>query len=129
MTNPAHPDRRYTALHEWLEPLDDGGFAVGITDHGQSLMGDLVFVEAPPAGRTIVAGEACGVLESVKAAADLHAPVSGTVIEINRAVVDRPELLNEAADTTWIFRMRPTALDLDRAQLLDAAAYAASIGA
>lgn len=117
--------RRFTELHEWAQPLPDGRVEIGITDHGQSLMGDLVFVEPPAVGRVLTAGETCGVLESVKAAADLHAPVAGTVVEVNPAVADRPERLNEAADATWIFRVRPADLETDFGQLLDATAYRA----
>jgi glycine cleavage system H protein len=121
--------RRFTEAHEWARVLPDSRIEIGITDHGQSLMGDLVFVEAPAVGRVVAAGEACGVLESVKAAADLHAPVGGRVDEVNAAVPDRPERLNEAAETTWIFRVQPTDAAADLERLLDARAYTALVAA
>ena len=97
--------------------------AVGITDHGQALMRDLVFVEAPAVGLRVGAGQACGALESVKAAADLHAPIAGQVIEVNPAVSIAPESLNANPWTTWVFRLKPDCQE-DVAGLLTAQAYA-----
>lgn len=100
-------DRGYTEHHEWARQETDGFVTIGITDHGQSLMGDLVFVEAPAVGLHLDAGQSCGVLESVKAAVDLHAPVPGVVVAVNGDLAARPEALNESPWSTWIFRVRP----------------------
>ena len=100
-------DRGYTENHEWARLDAEGVVEVGITEHGQALMGDLVFVEAPAVGLRVGAGQACGVLESVKAAVDLHAPVAGEVIAVNPAVSTAPESLNVNPWTTWIFRLKP----------------------
>ncbi len=116
-------DRGYTENHEWARPEAEGTVAVGITDHGQALMGDLVFVEAPAVGLRVAAGQACGVLESVKAAVDLHAPVAGEVIAVNPDVSTAPEALNAQPWTTWIFRLKPDRQS-DVAGLLTAQAYA-----
>lgn len=104
-------DRGYTEHHEWARREADGIVSVGITDQGQSLMGDLVFVEAPGVGRHVDAGQSCGVLESVKAAVDLHAPVSGVVVAVNGDLAARPETLNELPWSTWIFTVRPDGPD------------------
>ncbi|MCW5624055.1 MAG: glycine cleavage system protein H [Burkholderiales bacterium] len=120
-------DRRYTDLHEWARVEADGSVTVGITDHGQSLMGDLVFVQAPAVGSRWAAGAVCGLLESVKAAADLHCPVAGEVIAVNAELESAPERLNVDAHGTWIFRLRPDD-PAGIAALLDAAAYAPLAG-
>lgn len=117
-------DRGYTEDHEWAREEPDGVVAIGITEHGQGLMGDLVFVEVPSVGQRVDAGQACGVLESVKAAADLHAPVAGVVTAVNAMLSSSPELLNSAPWTTWIFRLAP-ARPGDVAMLLNAQAYGA----
>jgi glycine cleavage system H protein len=120
-------DLKYTASHEWIRLADDGTAIIGITDHAQEQLGDVVFVELPDAGRQVKAGEECAVVESVKAASDIYAPVSGEIVEVNQAVVDAPEGINADAYSAWIFRLRP-ANPADVAQLLDAAAYEAEIG-
>ena len=120
-------DLKYTASHEWIRLADDGTAIIGITDHAQEQLGDVVFVELPDAGRQVKAGEECAVVESVKAASDIYAPLSGEIVEVNQAVVDAPEGINADAYSAWIFRLRP-ANPADVAQLLDAAAYEAEIG-
>ena len=115
---------KYTASHEWLLPDSDGGITVGITDHAQEALGDLVYVELPEVGGHFAAGKEIAVVESVKAAADVYAPIAGTVIEVNQAAVDAPETVNQDAYAAWLFKIRPdNAADLE--QLLDAAAYQA----
>jgi len=115
-------DLRYTKSHEWIRADADGTVTIGITDHAQELLGDLVFVELPEVGSEFAAEQEAAVVESVKAAADVYAPLAGTVIEVNQAAVDAPELINQDAYGVWLFRMRPIAAsDLDG--LLDAAAY------
>ena len=116
-------NRHYTRNHEWLRRLADGAVEVGITDHAQHALGDLVFVELPAVGRSVKAGEACAVVESVKAASDVYSPIAGTVTEINTALASRPELLNEDPyEAGWMMRMESGAAAADA--LLDAAAYA-----
>jgi len=116
-------DRRYTAAHLWAKNESDGTVSVGITFHAQEELGDVVFVQSPQAGRRVMQGEACGVIESVKAASDLHAPVSGEVTALNPEAADRPERINSDPYGTWLFRMKPErAAEVDA--LLDAAAYA-----
>ena len=118
---------RYTSSHEWLRRESDGTIAIGITDHAQSQLGDLVFVELPAVGRKVAAGEACAVVESVKAASDVYAPIAGTVIARNDAVPSAPEADNQDAFAAWLFRIRPddsAAMDA----LLDARGYQAVIG-
>jgi glycine cleavage system H protein len=119
-------DLRYTASHEWIRAESDGTLSVGITDHAQEALGDLVFLELPGVGRALAAGEACGVVESVKAASDIYAPVAGQVVAINDAVASAPEKVNEDAYANWLWRMKAAdagALDA----LLDAAAYTKAI--
>ncbi len=120
---PAH-ETRYSRDHEWVR-LDGDIATVGISDHAQEALGDLVFVELPEIDRTLEAGEACAVVESVKAASDVFAPLAGKVVETNQAVVDEPALLNaDAEGEGWLFRLElddPAAADA----LMDAAAYAA----
>lgn len=118
---------RYAASHEWSRLEEDGTITVGITDHAQDLLGDVVFVELPEVGRTVTAGEECAVVESVKAASDIYAPVSGEVIAFNEALGDTPELVNsEPYAGAWFFKIKPTdSSELDK--LMDAEAYGASI--
>ncbi|WP_123102278.1 glycine cleavage system protein GcvH [Acidithiobacillus sulfuriphilus] len=114
---------RYAETHEWVEDIGGGRYRVGITDHAQELLGDLVFVELPALGSQIRAGNPCGVLESVKAAADLYAPISGTVAEVNEALGENPQWLNEDPHGRgWIMVVNADATAWDG--LLDAAAYA-----
>ena len=118
-----HPDNlKYTASHEWIRAEPDGTLTVGITDHAQDALGDLVFIELPELGRKLAAEEACAVVESVKAAADVYAPVAGEVVAVNRAVADAPGDLNKNPYASWLFRIKPAA-GLAPAGLLDAAAY------
>ena len=115
-------DRRYTESHEWVKREGDGTVAVGITDHAQEQLGDIVFVEAPKPGRKVKAGEAVGVVESVKAASDIYAPVAGEVVAANDALSKSPEQVNADAYASWMFRIKPddpAAVD----GLLDSAAY------
>lgn len=112
---------RYTESHEWVRINNDGSITVGITDHAQRLLGDLVFVEIPEIGRVVTAAEGCAVVESVKAASDVYSPVDGVVVEVNEALAENPELINEEPyGQGWILRIETTAT-LDT--LLDAAAY------
>ena len=121
-------DLRYAKSHEWAKKQPDGTVLVGITDHAQGALGDLVFVEVPKVGRKVNAGEACAVVESVKAASDVYAPVSGEVLEGNPALANAPETLNQDSyDKGWMFKLKPSnPAELDR--LLDAAAYQKSLG-
>ena len=100
-------DLKYTKTHEWVRLDDDGTAVVGITDHAQAALGDLVFVETPETGQQLVVGDACAVVESVKAASDIYTPVSGTITEVNEVLLDSPELLNaDPYGDGWIFRIR-----------------------
>lgn len=120
-------DLRYASSHEWARQEADGTITVGITDHAQDLLGDVVFVELPEVGRQVNAGEECAVVESVKAASDIYAPVSGEVVAINDALGDSPDLVNgEPYAGAWFFRIKPSdASELDK--LMDADAYGSSI--
>jgi glycine cleavage system H protein len=115
-------DLRYTESHEWMRRESDGTFAVGITDHAQEQLGDIVFVEAPQVGRKVSAGEAVGVVESVKAASDIYAPVAGEIVAANGDLSGEPQKVNEDAYAAWIYRIKPTNAG-DAEKLLDAAAY------
>ena len=120
MTSPAN--LKYTPSHEWAKLEADGTVTIGITDHAQEALGDIVFLELPDAGRTVKAGEECAVVESVKAASDIYSPIAGEVIEANQAAVDAPESVNQDAYAAWLFKLKPANVaDLDK--LLDAAAY------
>jgi glycine cleavage system H protein len=115
-------DLRYTASHEWVRRESDGTVSVGITDHAQEQLGDIVFVEAPSTGRKVKAGESVGVLESVKAASDIYAPIAGEIVATNTALADAPEKVNEDAFAAWMYRIKP-ANPAEVDTLLDAAAY------
>jgi len=115
-------DLKYTPSHEWVRVEADGTLTVGITHHAQDLLGDMVFIETPAAGRTLAKGEECAVVESVKAASDVYAPVAGEVIAANADVEASPESVNQDAYSAWMFKMKP-ANPADVAGLLDAAAY------
>ena len=118
-----HPDNlKYTASHEWIRAEPDGTLTVGITDHAQDALGDLEFVELPELGRKLAAEEACAVVESVKAASDVYAPVAGEVMAVNRAMADAPGELNKDPYASWLFRIKPAA-GAAASGLLDAAAY------
>ena len=118
----APSELKFTASHEGLRLEADGHITVGITDHAQEALGDLVFVELPDVGREVTAGKETAVVESVKAAADVYAPISGTISAVNEAVVDAPESVNQDAYAAWLFRINPSNVaDLDK--LLTADAY------
>ena len=114
---------RYTQSHEWVRQEDDGSVTIGITDHAQGLLGDLVFVELPEVGSDLSAGEACCVVESVKAASDVYMPIGGEILAVYEALLDAPEMINDAAfDDGWLFKAQPSAeQELDN--LMDADAY------
>jgi len=118
------PDHlRYTKDHEWIEETDDGTTIVGITDHAQEALGDLVFVELPEMQRDVDAGDVCAVVESVKAASDVYSPIAGNVAAVNTALDESPELVNEEPyGKGWLFRLTP-ASPADLEELLDAEAY------
>ncbi len=124
MSNPTN--LKYTATHEWVKLESDGSISVGITDQAQELLGDMVFVECPDTGRKLKAGEECAVVESVKAAADVYAPLAGTVTAANGELDGAPQKLNEDPYGAWIFKMKPdNAADLNG--LMDATAYQAHV--
>lgn len=116
-------DLKYTREHEWLRPEADGSVTIGITDHAQAALGELVFVELPDTGRKCSADEACAVVESVKAASDVYAPLAGEIVATNEALAETPELINSSPyGAGWVLTLRPddpAALD----EMLDAAAY------
>ena len=116
---------KYAATHEWVLDNGDGTVTVGISDHAQEALGDMVFVEVPEVGRTVSAEEACAVVESVKAASDVYSPVNGEVIAANEALADAPEAVNEDPyGEGWLFKVR---LDGELSGLMDADAYDAQI--
>lgn len=118
---------KYTDEHEWIKTEADGTVTVGITDHAQSTLGDIVFLELPEVGKEIKAGDAVGVVESVKAASDIYAPVTGEIVAVNVEIVDSPEEVNGDAYGSWLFKVKladPAAVD----SLLDAAAYEKLVG-
>jgi glycine cleavage system H protein len=120
MTTPS--DLKYSTEHTWLRQEADGTVTVGITDHAQETLGDLVYVEAPAVGRQVKKDEACGVVESVKTASDVHTPASGEVIAVNPELENAPEKINANAYAAWIFKLKPSN-PAEFATLLDAAAY------
>ena len=122
------PDNlKYTKSHEWVR-IEGATATVGITDHAQAELTDVVFVELPETGRVLAAGDNCAVVESVKTASDLYAPVAGTVLEINAALADTPELTNDSRfDEGWFFKLQLDG-EPDTSNLLDAAGYASQIG-
>ncbi|MDP2825782.1 MAG: glycine cleavage system protein GcvH [Sulfuritalea sp.] len=127
MNTPAN--LKYAASHEWAKTEADGSVTIGITDHAQEALGDIVFLELPVVGRVVKAGEECAVVESVKAASDIYAPVSGEVVDINQAAADAPESVNADAYAVWLFRIKPADAAKCAAELgglLDATAYDAT---
>ena len=117
-------DLKYTKSHEWVRTLADGSVEIGITDHAQHALGDLVFVEVPDAGRAVKAGEPCAVVESVKAASDVYAPLSGQVTAGNAKLTAEPETINtQPYGEGWLMRLKPAAGALAAAQLLSPADY------
>jgi glycine cleavage system H protein len=102
-------DLKFLKSHEWARMEDDGTVTVGISDHAQAQLGDLVYVELPSIGDSVDAGNSCAVVESVKAASDVYSPVSGKIIKVNEALSDKPEAINEDAfGDGWIFRVKPS---------------------
>jgi len=119
---------KYAESHEWVRTETDGSLTVGITEYAQDALGDIVFVELPKVGQALAAGKECAVLESVKAASDIYAPISGEVVAINESLGDAPEQINANAYEAWLFKLKPSdSGELDG--LLDAAAYGKAIGA
>ena len=117
------PDElKYTVSHQWVRAEADGAATVGITDYAQNELGDVVFVQQPEIGRRVQRGESCAVVESVKAASDIPAPVSGEIVAVNAALADAPQNLNEEPYAAWLFRIKPAAA-AELNDLLDAAAY------
>lgn len=116
---------KYTRSHEWIRVESDGTLTIGVTDHAQQALGDVVFLELPEVGRSLEAGEACAVIESVKAASDIYAPVAGEIVAINHEAADAPESVNDDAYANWLFQIKPASDDLSG--LLDAAGYEAEI--
>ncbi|MDE2118101.1 MAG: glycine cleavage system protein GcvH [Betaproteobacteria bacterium] len=124
MSNPSN--LKYTASHEWVRTEADGTVSVGITQHAQELLGDMVFVENPAVGRKLKAGEECAVVESVKAAADVYAPVAGVVAAVNSDLDSAPEHINSDPYGAWMFKLKPdNAADVNG--LMDATAYQAHV--
>ena len=119
------PELKYTRSHEWLRSLPDGSVEIGISDHAQEELGDLVFIELPQVGRRLAAGEACAVVESVKAASDIYAPIAGTVLATNERLAQAPELVNrDPYGGGWLMRLKPTQAE-SNAALLSAQQYSA----
>ncbi len=120
-------DLKYTKSHEWVKSNSDGSVTVGITHHAQDLMGDMVYVDLPQKGTQVKSGKECGVVESVKAASDVYAPLSGEIVEANAALADSPETVNKNCyGAGWMFRLKPAnQAELDG--LLDAKAYEALV--
>lgn len=119
---------RYTESHEWVRKEPDGTVTVGITDHAQNALGDIVFLELPEIGRTVAAQEEVAVVESVKAASDIYAPIAGEIVAANSDAVDTPESVNTDAYAAWLFKIKPIKLD-DIDALLSADAYKAIVDA
>ncbi|MCA7967227.1 glycine cleavage system protein GcvH [Burkholderia cenocepacia] len=115
-------DLKYTDEHEWIRTEADGTLTVGITDHAQSTLGDIVFLELPEVGKSVNAGDAVGVVESVKAASDIYSPVSGEIVAINEAATDAPEDVNGDAYGVWLFKIK-LAAGASTDKLIDADAY------
>ena len=113
---------KYADSHEWMRQESDGTVTIGITDHAQEALGDLVFVELPAVGRVLAKGEACAIVESVKAASDVYAPIAGEVVAANTDVTSTPEAVNEDAYAAWLFRVKPADPGALSA-MLDAKAY------
>lgn len=118
---------RFAESHEWARLEADGTVTVGISDHAQEALGDVVFVELTEVGKVFQAGDAAGVVESVKAASDIYSPIAGEVVDINESLGDKPELLNSEPYSAWIFKLKPSN-PADLGKLLEANAYKASIG-
>jgi glycine cleavage system H protein len=118
---------KYASSHEWARDEGNGVYTVGITEHAQGLLGDMVFVELPEVGDSVTQGDDCAVAESVKAASDIYAPLSGEIVEVNEALVDAPELVNNSPyEDGWMFKIK-LADEAELAALLDAEGYKNSI--
>ncbi len=115
---------KYTKTHEWVKTLDNGNVRVGITDHAQQSMGDIVYVELPEVGDELVSGATFGVVESVKAVSDVYSPVSGKVAAVNEALLDSPELINEDAYSAWLMELS----DAEDGELLTPEEYEEALG-
>ena len=121
------PDLKYTESHEWLRPESDGSYTIGITQHAQDELGELVYVELPDVGRKLAKEEACCVVESTKAASDVYAPLAGEVVAVNDALRDAPKTVNEKPFSDgWLFRLKPDNPD-NLQGLISAADYARAI--
>ena len=118
-------DRKYSAEHQWALPERDGPITVGITDHAQETLGDLVFIQLPEVGSDVTANQQVAVVESVKTASDVFAPISGKIIAINAAAADAPETINEDAYAAWLFKIQPSNAS-EYENLLTADAYLAA---
>jgi glycine cleavage system H protein len=118
----------YTKTHEWIRKEADGTLTVGISDFAQDQLGELVYVELPELGRQVSASDTCAVVESVKAASDIYAPVAGDVVAVNSALVATPNLVNKAPYESWLFRLKPQSI-ADLSRLLDATTYGATVKA
>jgi glycine cleavage system H protein len=113
---------KYAKSHEWIKLESDGTATIGITQHAQELLGDMVFVELPEVGRTLAMDEDCAVVESVKAASDIYAPISGEIVAVNTKVESSPEKINEDCYSAWLFKLKPTnTAEID--ELFDASGY------
>ncbi|WP_112290639.1 glycine cleavage system protein GcvH [Rahnella sp. AN3-3W3] len=120
-------DLKYASSHEWVRSEGNGVYTVGITEHAQELLGDMVFVDLPEVGRQVAAGEDCAVAESVKAASDIYSPISGEIVAVNSELEGSPELVNsEPYGTGFLFQIKASD-ESELAKLLDAEAYSASI--
>ena len=128
MSNPGNlpSNLKYTASHEWVKTEADGTVTIGITQHAQELLGDMVFVESPAVGRKLKAGEECAVVESVKAASDVYAPVAGVVVAVNNELDSAPEKINADPYGAWMFKLKPDNA-ADVSGLMDANAYQAVV--
>jgi len=120
------PELKYTDSHEWVRWESDGSATIGITDYAQESLGDLVFVELPELGTEFAEGEACAVVESVKAASDVYAPISGRVLAVNESLLEHPEAVNADAFGTWLLRLQPASGAVHK-RLIDAPAYASEL--
>ena len=118
---------KYASSHEWCLANDDGTYSVGVTHHAQDALGDIVFLELPKLGLSVSAKSTCAVVESVKAASDIYAPLSGEIVSINEELTNSPELINSAPYDSWFFKIKPSAIQ-ELNDLLDASSYRSSIG-
>jgi len=125
MSIPQH--LKYAVSHEWCSSNEDGSFSIGITHHAQDALGDIVFIELPKLGQQVKAKSTCSVVESVKAASDIYAPISGEIIAINESLAQSPELINSQPYESWFFKIKASHQE-EVADLLDSTAYSASIG-